>query len=398
VLFTALMAYILGRYRPARLRDLWIWALWTALVLALGLAGGLSIATLVGLRYYLAPLPILLIVPALIRDVQDLDLFARWAVRISFPIGLLAIVQYNSPVDSVLNTYAWGSEGGIATFGLEPADFGSVVEHARVTGPFSYISTFAAFLTAVWILAWLSLLHSRSRRDGVLAGLSILLTFVNMGMNGSRSLLVFAALTGIPFLLVFFSRHGLMRSRGFLVSVCVGTAMVAGAAAIMRPAEMTLQRGDAEEGIDRAVNVISMPLTTLDESTWLGAGLGSTFGGYEALGLAGVQGFDEIHVDRIGLELGLVGYVFVLVAKLVVFWRTFRLIGRAPKGPIRDWAVVALVVQMNPPWSIPFYNSIAAILYFVAVALVCWLDMQVDRLRVADARRRAGRVWLAGVG
>ena len=398
VLLTASVAYLLGRYRPARTRDLWIWALWIGVVLALGLASGASIQTVVGLRYYLAPLPILLIVPALLRDVRDLDSFARWAVRLSFPIGLLAIIQYNSPVDSVLNTYAWGNEGGIATFGVESADFERTIEHARVTGTFSYISTFAAFLSAAWILAWLSLLHSRSRRDGVLAGLSLVLTFVNMGMNGSRSLLAFAAVTGVPLLFVFFSRHGLTRSRGFIVTVCVGIAVLLGAAAILRPAELTLERGDAEEGIDRAMNVLSMPIATLQDSTWAGEGLGSTFGGYEELGLAAVQGFDEIHVDRIGLELGLVGYAFMLLAKLIAFWRTFRLIGRAPKGPIRDWAAVALILQMNPPWSIPFYNSIAAIVYFAAVALVYWLDMQVDRLHVFDAARRAGRVSLAGVG
>jgi hypothetical protein len=399
VLLTALTAYLIGRYRPARVRDLWIWALWTAIVLAQALVSGPSLQTLVGLRYYLAPLPILLIVPALLQGVDDLDLFARWAVRVSFPIGLLAIIQYNSPVDSVLNTYAWGNDGGIATFGVESADFESVIEHARVTGPFSYISTFAAFLSAAWILAWLSLLHSRGRRDSVLAGLSIVLTFVNMGMNGSRSLLAFAAFTGVPLLLVFLVRHGLMRSRGFLVSVAVGLAIAASAAAILRPAEMTLQRGDTQEGLDRALNMISMPLATLDESSWLGAGMGSTFGGYEALGMTGAQGFDEIHVDRIGLELGVVGYVFIVVAKLIVFWRTFGLIRRAPAGPIRDWAVIALVIQLNPPWSIPFYNSIAAILYFAAVALVYWLDMQVDRMRaLSAASHSAGRMSLASVG
>jgi|SRR6185312_11093753 len=398
VLLAASVTYFLGRYHPARTRDLWVWALWVGVVCALALATGPTIETLVGLRYYLAPLPILLIVPALLRDVRDLDLFARWAVRISFPIGVLAILQYYSPVDSVLNTYAWGNEGGIATFGVESADFESVVDHARVTGTFSYISTFAAFLTATWILAWLSLLHSRSRRAAILAGLSIVLTFVNMGMNGSRSLLAFAVVTGVPLLLVFFSRHGLMRSRGFIVTACVGVAIAMGAAAIIKPAELTFERGDAREGVDRAFNVLSMPIATLQDSGWLGEGLGSTFGGYEALGLAGVQGFDEIHVDRIGLELGLVGYVLMLVAKLIVFWRTFRLIARAPKGPIRDWAAVALAMQINPPWSIPFYNSIAAILYFSGVALVYWLDMQVNRLRVADAARRAGRVSLAGVG
>jgi len=396
VLLMALIAYVMGHHRPPRMRDLWIWAFWMAVVLALGLTSGPSIQTLVGLRYYLAPLPILLIVPALLRDMRDLEFFARWAVRLSFPIGILAIMQYNSPVDSALNTYAWGSEGGVATFGVESIDFAPVVEHARVTGPFSYISTFAVFLDAVWVLGWLALLHSRSRRDSVLASLSLILTFVNMGMNGSRALLLFAAATGIPLLLVFFARNGLMRSRAFIATLCVGITIAAGAAVIFKPAELTMERGDAQEAADRATDMLTMPVATLAESDWFGQGLGSTFGGYEALGLASTAGFDEIHVDRIGLELGMIGYLLMLFAKLVLFWRTFRLIGRAPKGPIRDWAVVALVVQLNPPWTIPFYNSIAAIVYFAAVALVYWLDMQLDRMRVLAAGRRTDAVSLVG--
>src|SRR5438105_3535509 len=179
--------------------DTAMWILWITLVIVYSVVAGLSFQSLVGTRYYLAPLPLLVVIPALIRGPDDLDRFAVWAIRISIPIGFLAVIQYYSPIDSQLNTYAWGTDAGIASFGVESSDFGMAPERPRVTATFSYISTYAAFLGAVWILAWLSLLHSSARRDRWVAAFGLVLILVNMGMNGSRSLLVLAVLTGLPF-------------------------------------------------------------------------------------------------------------------------------------------------------------------------------------------------------
>lgn len=107
-----------GRARLPRSETILLWGLWALYAIGMVLLAGFSLQSMIGLRYYLAPLPLLLIVPALIRDVEDLDRIARWAVWVTFPIGALAVAQYYSPIDSPLNTYAWGNED-IATFGNE---------------------------------------------------------------------------------------------------------------------------------------------------------------------------------------------------------------------------------------------------------------------------------------
>ena len=394
VLGFSFIAYVLqsDRRMPAS-GDFAIWMVWPVLVLIFAVIDGFSLPALVGMRYYLAPLPLLLLIPALLRRPEELDGFARWAVMSAFPIGLLAIVQYNSPLDSPINTYAWGAEG-ISSFGIED----SGIERARVTGTFSYISTFAAYLTGVWMLGWLWLLHAVRTRDRVVALSGLVVILVNMGMNGSRSLLLIALVTGIPFAFAFFRRLGFFRSQLVIGAMVVAMGLAVSTVAIFEPVALTLERGDADEAAERIENTLFMPLMTLADVDWLGEGIGTTFGGYEQIGYRVSKPFDELRVDRVGIELGIMGYVFLIVAKIAMWWKTIRLVRDVRRDDrLRDWCIVALVIQLNPPWGIPFYNAIAAILYFAALGLVYWIDDEVREQRAAagQAPLGAGRLAVA---
>ena len=385
VLFTAFAVYLLQRRRNFPLsQDVAIWSIWALLVAGYAVIAGFSFESLVGLRYYLAPLPLVLLVPSLIQSSGDLERVAAWAVRLSVPIGILAVVQYFSPVDSPLNTYAWGGEEG-SSFGVEDEGFFSGVARPRVTATFSYISTYAAFLSASWLLAWVSLLRGRSTVDRWLAGGALILTAFNMGMNGSRALLLVAIITGLPFLISLLKQLGNLRAQLVVMGLILAVATVG--VSFFEPFALTAERGgDTEEVIERISGVLLTPYATLSEVPFFGAGIGSTFGGYEQLGYRdAVAGFDEINLDRVGVELGVVGYLLLLALKILMIAKAIRVYFRLPPGDLRYWALAALLIQLSSYWQIPFYNAVAAIYYFCAIGLVYWLDGEAKRHR-AEAR------------
>lgn len=387
VLGAAFVAFILQQWRwTVRQEDLLPWFAWLGLIFVHLIGTGFSYEALVGLRYYLAPLPLILLVPSLLRRPEDLDRVAAWAVRIAIPICILAIVQYYSPLDSPINRYVWGDEDSVSSFGVE-----SDIEFARprVTATFSYISTFAAFLNAVWIFGWLSMLHARDGATRAIAGLGLVLIAFGMAMNGSRSLLLLAALTALPF-----AWATLRRLRSFTVQLSVLGALLAAlfaGATVFEPFMLTVERGDAGEMAERVRGILLLPFTTVSTITWFGAGIGSTFGGFEQLGLQGSEGFDEVNLDRVGIELGVIGYVFSLALKALVVGKAIAVYFRAPTAELRHWCLSALMLYLGSNWQVPIYNAISATFFFAAVGLVYWIDAESRRLRQSTLRAAPAR-------
>jgi len=380
VIVLTLAAYAgMAQRNVPRSLDAFAWLIWVLLVLGYAVAAGFSFQSLVGLRYYLAPLPLILIMPALIRNITDLERTAAWAVRLSIPIGVLGIVQYLSPVDDPLNIYAWSGEQKSATFGLTLEEVFSGHWRPRVTATFSYISTYASFLAIAWLLAWLSLLYGRRRSDRAIAGAGLVLIAFNMAMNGSRGLLIVAAVSAVPFAISLTRRLGLFKTQ--LLAV-LGMLMVGYAGiSIFEPFALTAFRADAEEATGRITGQALLPFATLAEVDFAGTGIGTTFGGYEQLGHGANTGFDEVNIDRIGIEMGVPGYLYLLFIKILMVVKAFRVYRRARSIVLRDWALAALLVQLGSVWHIPFYNAVAATVYFCAIGLIYWIEAEERRLR-----------------
>lgn len=381
ILFAAFAAYLMQRRRntPKSL-DLGIWLIWALLVVGYVVIAGFSFESLVGMRYYLAPLPLILIVPALIQSAGDLERVAAWGVRLAIPIGILAVIQYLSPVNSPLNSYAWGGEEG-SSFGVEEAGLLSGIVRPRVTATFSYISTYAAFLSATWLLAWISLLLGRSAFDRWLAGSTLILIAFNMGMNGSRALLLLAIITGLPFGIVLLRQLATFRAQVVIAGLMIFVAVVG--ISIFEPFALTAERGDTDEATERISAVLIMPYATFSAIELGGAGIGTTFGGYEQLGYRDFRNeFDEINLDRVGIELGVLGYFLVLTLKVLMILKVIKVYFMLPSSELRYWALAALLVQLSTYWQIPFYNSVAAIYFFSAIGLVYWLEGEAHRLKL----------------
>lgn len=350
-------------------KDLVPWVILVALVIGHAAVAGWSFETAVGLRYYLAPLPLLFVVPALLRDADDLDHLCRWVVWVAILEGIIGVVQYLSPYDSPINSYVWGPD--VAVFGGEQGAYVSDVR-ARVTGTFSFISTYAAFLFVAWVLTWLLLLNGRRRFDRWLAGIGLVVIAFNMGMNGSRGLALLAGVSGLPLAVIALQRAGLFRA--WIVVAALAIAFSIAGLELFEPFLITFERGDFQEATERTVALFLAPFTTLVQIDALGTGVGTTFLGFEQLGRGPGIEFDEVAVDRVGVELGVIAYAYLIGLKIYVMGGTFNIFLRLRDDPVLgNWALISLLVQLSSIWTIPFYNATSAIAYFGAVGLAYWL-------------------------
>jgi len=130
----------------------------------------------------------------------------------------------------------------------------------------------------------------------------------------------------------------------------------------------------AADAPERISNAAFMPYFTLTETDLLGQGLGQSFLGLgEATAGETFSGyiFDEVRVDRVGSELGSLCYLVFLLVKiywLVISAATFL---GARDATVKTIALVSLSYQASLLWTIPIYNSVANIFYFLSIAMVC---------------------------
>ncbi len=368
-----------------------LWVLWIALFCSYALIGGFSLTALAGLRYYLAALPLAFVLPHLLRDWNDLRRMVGISLYLTIGICILGYIQYSSTLDSPINQYAWTTaDQGIATFGVENDRLlDHPIDRPRITGTFSYISTYASFLQFMFLVAWVTALTGRTGGARLAAYTALFAVFMNIAMTGSRAPTLIATVISVPFaiLLIRKSSSGLYQAG---IALALVAASVGGLYGFSDPFAMILLRdegaGDAEERISGA---LLAPIATIVSSSWLGEGIGATFGGLAELGITSSLdwSFDEVNLDRIGIETGIIGYLFVLMVKITYMVKTLALVFRARSFDIRVWALAIFGYQLGLLWAIPLYNSVASALYFSALGLFYWLRYQNTRVGVLEPKR-----------
>jgi hypothetical protein len=382
---------LLDYYRPS---ELLAWGVWLFIVTVALILSGITMTSMAGFRYYIAALPILLLHAAAFRSIDEMERFWGRFVVLSIFICMLGFLQFMSPPDSPINSYAWSSDtgpGGVAMFvsDVGAADVSDRFSYVRITGTFSFISPFSAYLQFVLLLALALIQVAKTDRSRLIYFLAAGMSFANILMTGSRSSVIMSALLALPFLAAMLSkiRH---EGRAFL-SIVSGLVIIAGLLAVVGDVFIVLserneQAGDAAQ---RMFGAMWTPLATLTGASFFGEGLGATFQGMAELTagkLSGFAAFDEVAQDRIGIELGLFIYVFFVGLKLYYMWATYGLWRRATTPQIKVWALVSLSYQASLIWQIPVYNSVANIFYFVSLAMFVWLR-RLDQTHIATQWR-----------
>ena len=136
-----------------------------------------------GVKNYLIYIPLLWILPALFSSIEDLYQFLRYYLLLIIPVGLLAILQFFSPTDSILNVYADDSHQ-VAVFG-----FGGRLIAARVTATFSYIAGYSSYLAASFALLLPMISLPQPRLWKWLTMAEFMIVTITCFMTGARALI-----------------------------------------------------------------------------------------------------------------------------------------------------------------------------------------------------------------
>lgn len=350
-----------------------IWQIWVGIACA-GLAiSGFSLSGFAGFRYYIAALPILVLQAYYTPSTVEIrEFFARYML-VCLGVCLLGFAQFASPPDAAINSYAWSpsSEMDVATFGevSERASFGRT-SLVRITGTFSYIAPYAAYLQFMFFVCLGMLLVTNSDRSRLFYAGCLLLVIANMLMTGSRAPVFISMLLATLFL-PDFART--LRGQSIYLNAAVGlVAIVFGLWLLTDLIGALAERHTiAQDAGDRMSGAFFMPIYTVMRSPWIGDGVGATFLGMGQLTGTGISQFkfDEVFQDRLGVDVGVFGYLFFLAFKIYFLFATYSLVRRARTADIRIWALVSFAYQASWIWTVPIYNAVACVFYFISIAL-----------------------------
>lgn len=354
-----------------------IWRAWVFMCVLYAGAGGFSQMNIIGLRYYLIMLPLIVLFPSL-YNISEMDGAAKKYFYLLIPVCLLGIAQYYSPPGAFINRYAWLHTGkNIALSGMD---------RPRISGTFSYISPFTAYLQAMVFIGWSLYLLARGFREKAVIGVGLVLAFVNLAMTGSRGPFIVVILLSLPFLLALLRNIATGKGKLATLIVTIGVVFL-GVYLIADPyAAIKERNGKTAPGElrGRTLGALLTPVYTFADIDIAGIGLGETFlGGQELTGEIAETKFAEVYEDRVGIETGIAGYAFVMFVKVYFLIQTWLLYRRALDERIRRWALASLAYQVSLVWAIPVYNSVAAAFYFLSIGLFCLLRMEQKKLSTA---------------
>lgn len=290
---------------------------------------GSPIIGIFGMRNYLIYIPLMWMLPALFSSEEELYRYLRSYLLLLIPVGLLAIAQYFSPSNSPLNVYAADMEQQIATAG------GAV----RVTGTFSYIGGYTAYLSACLCLLTPLISKRQTMFWECMTIAELIAIAITSLMTGSRGLIIFYVLlfAGYFYLEAIKNFSALMSTfKKFLIPAIVGLTVVVVkfGAAVNSFGERASRNDDI---LPRIVSSFTQPFTFL-HLNFQGYGTGATF---QANGVIRsllqlppgkvIPVYYEAEPGRIALELGAIGFFLwygFKLALLYAMWKTTQKLQR----------------------------------------------------------------------
>jgi len=327
--------------------------LWIALILVGLQVFNIRLASaavgMFGFKAYLLYVPLCFMLRDVFRSPEELQTFLKWYLLLVIPVGALGALQFFSPPDSPINTYVAGEDADIATFGGSDE-----IVRARITGTFSYISGYTAYLTVCQALLF-SVLAVKLNKVwmAILIGAQALL-MGNMFMTGSRSPVFSGVIVFAGFLI--FNQLARAREVRKALTMLLLTGVVCGVASVYwfgDAMDAFWQRAVTSDSTsERMTSSFLEPLLFLSDPEVLGYGAGATHPG--GAGLRARFGLSEPAVAppdaenetvRVMLELGVFGFLVWYALKLyliLALWRT-RVQTRNPF--LKNLALAAFLVH-----------------------------------------------------
>jgi hypothetical protein len=344
---------------------------------------------LIGFKSYFLYVPLLFVLPAVFPSDAALARFLQRFLLLSIPVGLLAVAQFFSPASSILNTYARPTNDPISAVTFGSSSF------VRVTGTFSFISGYSAYLTGIVMIALAVLATTRWRfRGNLMVYLALALSILGMLMTGSRGpVVILAALFPLYWWLAVARERG---SGTTIVRLAVGVVLLAGFVAVVgRDAFGAFRGRSAAAAEEEVAGRISLPFTapfsTLADAGPFGYGIGATHQAatavtHDFVPFSWLEGhIVEAESGRVMLELGPLGFLLVYLGRVMLALFAFQQVFRLRTLFHRSLAVAGLLVFLAALPAGTVFDVTTGLLYWFFVGML-FLVIRLDRQRVLAAQ------------
>jgi len=316
-----------------------VWCLFQAFNPSLGS----PLVGLFGLRGYLFYIPLMWMMPNLFRSEEELYQFLRWHLLLLIPVCLLGIAQFASPVSSPINVYAGGKEAD--------ATFQGVVK-TRITGSFSYINNYVAYLTVCFALLCPMLIRKQQRWWQWASIVELALLTANAFMTGSRSIVLFEVL----FLISYFSLLGFKQASIIAVyvrrfSIPLILTVVVSFTWFRSALDAFLLRSTSSDNLSDRIwnNFIVFDFFKYKQLDGYGTGAThqaiSTLRNILDLSLGETVPPLESEMSRIAVELGPLGFFFWYGLRIALLLSLFQVFWKLKRPFLRQLALAAFLVH-----------------------------------------------------
>lgn len=278
---------------------------------------GSPIVGLFGLKAYLFYIPLMWMIPTLFESQEKLYQFLRNYLLLVIPVAILAIAQFFSPTNSLLNVYASGGVKQVATAG----------ENVRVTGTFPYIAGYSTYMSFCFTVLMPILSLPQPKKWQIITFIEAFLVVGTSFMTGARGLVLFEIL----FLLGYFSLLWLTQPSKaiqntkkfilpiFLISAVVPVFFQKGIEAFFTRATTASDSGNFS---DRAFSAFTEPVAAMQFKGFDSYGIGATHPAIpvlrNALQLYSGEALppSEGEMGRVVMEIGIFGFILWYALRL----------------------------------------------------------------------------------
>lgn len=335
-----------------------------------------------GLRNYFVYVPLLWVLPTLFEEKTSFQNFLKVYILASIPVVVLSIVQFFLPPSSILNVYTpTDAISGVATFGSDN-------QFVRVTGTFSYLTSYGNYLlfcTALLLPIFTSsIFRGKPRLFNYAILVSLALITVSSLMTGSRGLvfpLVFMGLSYFLFDQLLIEKYSLPK---FLSKrlVPVLFALVVSFSLIGSAADAFLFRLNNAGGSQgdlpwRIAQIVNQPIEFSAYNDLDGFGIGTTHQATSVLRRrfnlpAGqpINVYFESEPGRIMLELGPIGFVLWYSLRLLLLMELYRTFRKLEVPLYKKLALSAFLFHAIQIYGLLVFSPVASFFYWVTASFI----------------------------
>lgn len=368
-------------------------------VQALNPSLGTFIVGIFGLKIYLFYIPLIWMLPAIFPNEESLYKFLRSHLLLIIPVGILGIVQFFSPINSPINSYAptTGGVTEVATFGGATSQTMSLV---RITGSFAYINNYTAYLVVCFGLLIALLSIQQPRKWKLIFTIQISLVFINSLMTGSRTPVIASGVILVGYLLIrgitdFSNTLGLIKQFILPVMAVLTVAYIGFNSAI----NAFFARASGNNDLLFRIYISFLePFNFIKYKDIDGFGVGATHSGTGALrSILNLPSGEfipigyESEMGRVILEIGPIGFFLWYSLRLAILGSLFIVFLNLRRPLLRQLALAAFLIQLS--WingQLVFHHTFSVYYWFMTgfVFLLPWLEYKENFYRQQQILRQ----------